>query len=105
MTISLTGSDPVTRSTAKYQCNGQAGALGLLTGVFSVQYLNGNSNSLAVFPIQGHSLIFASVMSGSGARYAVDPYIWCDAGAHGVHLSANPDSFSGKEQTACPVVK
>ena len=105
MTISLTGSDPMTRHTVKFQCNGQAGALGLPTGVFPVEYLNGNSNSLAVLPIKASSLIFANVMSGSGTRYAAGPYIWWDAGARGVTLSANPDSLDDEKQTSCQVVK
>ena len=70
LTISLMGSDPMTRNTVKCQCDRQAGALGLPTGVFPVEYLNGNGNSLAVLPIQGQSLIFANLLSGSGARRA-----------------------------------
>ncbi|MBV9034182.1 MAG: MliC family protein [Acidobacteriaceae bacterium] len=105
LTISLTGSDPITRHTVKFQCDGHAGTLGLPTGVFPVEYLNGNGNSLAVLPIKGHSLIFANVMSGSGARYAADQYVWWDAGARGIHLYANPDSLSGKDQTSCQPVK
>ena len=99
LTISLTGSDPITRNVAKFQCDGHASALGLPTGVFSVQYLNGNGNSLAILPIQGHSLVFANVTSASGARYAAGQYIWWDAGARGVHLYS--DALSGKDQTSC----
>ena len=105
LTISLTGSEPITRHTVKFQCDGHAGALGLPTGIFQVEYLYGNGNSLAVLPIKGHSLIFANIMSASGSRYAADQYIWWDAGARGVHLYANPDSLSGKEQSACQEVK
>ena len=103
LTISLTGSDPITRHTVKFQCDGHAGTLGLPTGVFPVEYVNGNGNSLAVLPIQGHSLVFANVLSGSGARYAAGQYIWWDAGARGVHLYS--DSLAGKDQTACQPVK
>ena len=105
LTISLMGSEPVTRHTVKFQCNGQAGVLGLPTGIFEVEYLNGNGNSLAVLLIQGHSLIFANVLSGSGARYAAGNYLWWNAGARGVTLSANPDSTSDKQQTACRQAK
>ena len=105
LTISLTGSEPFTRYTAKFQCDGHAAALGLPTGTFQVEYLNGNGNSLAVLPIGGRSLIFTNVASASGARYAADQYIWWDAGARGVHLYANPDSLSDKEQTSCQAVK
>jgi membrane-bound inhibitor of C-type lysozyme len=105
LTISLTGSEPMARHVAKFRCDEHASALGLPTGVFSVQYWNGNGNSLAILPIQGRSLVFSSVISGSGARYAAGPYIWWDAGARGVHLYANPDSLDGKEQTSCQEVK
>jgi len=105
LTISLLGSDPITRHAVKFQCDGHAGALGLPAGVFQVEYLNGNGNSLAVLPIKGHSLIFANVMSASGARYAAAQYIWWDAGDRGIHLYANPDSLDDKEQTACQQVR
>lgn len=51
-----------------YQCE----QLGRMT----VTYVNAGPNSLAVVPVKGQSLVFASVISGSGARYAAGPYIW-----------------------------
>lgn len=103
LVIPLAGSGTIERHTAKFQCDAHAATLGLPTGVFQVEYLNGNGNSLAVLPVNGHSLIFSNVISGSGARYAASQYIWWDAGTRGVHLYS--DSLSGKEQTSCQQVK
>jgi membrane-bound inhibitor of C-type lysozyme len=50
--------------------------LGLPAKPFTVDYLNGNGNSLAVLPINGQPLIFVGVISGSGGRYAAGRYIW-----------------------------
>jgi membrane-bound inhibitor of C-type lysozyme len=99
LTISLTGGGAITRRAVKFQCDEHAGELGLPTGPFTVEYLNGAGNMLAVVPIGGRSLIFSNVISGSGARYAANRYIWWDAGSRGVHLYS--DSPAGKAQTSC----
>ena len=99
LTISLTGSGTISRRVVKFQCDEHAGALGLPTAGFSVEYLNGAGNHLAVLPIGGRSLIFSNVISGSGARYAADRYIWWDAGSRGVHLYS--ESPAGKMETSC----
>jgi membrane-bound inhibitor of C-type lysozyme len=60
--------------------------------------VNGAGNSLVIVPIEGSSIIFANVMSGSGARYAAAQYIWWDAqGA----VNFYSDSLSGKMQSTC----
>lgn len=51
-----------------YQCEKMA--------PMKVVYINAGPNGLAIVPVNGESLIFASVISGSGARYAAGPYIW-----------------------------
>jgi membrane-bound inhibitor of C-type lysozyme len=89
VTIHLSGSEPISRSTMKYQCDGQGNKMGLPAGVFSVEYINGAGNSLAIVPVGGHSLIFANVTSGSGARYAAGSYIWWEAGGR-VTISSDP---------------
>ncbi|SDH92356.1 MliC family protein [Pseudomonas panipatensis] len=44
---------------------------------FSVQYLNKGDNHLAVVPVSDSaSLVFANVISASGAKYAAGQYIW-----------------------------
>jgi membrane-bound inhibitor of C-type lysozyme len=101
LTIHLADSQPISRHVVKFQCDSEGVKLGLPPKAFSVEYLNGGGNSLAIVPIGGHSLIFASVISGSGARYAADRYIWWDAGARGVYLYSDFDSVDGKKQSSC----
>jgi membrane-bound inhibitor of C-type lysozyme len=102
LTIHLSGSQPVSRKTVQYQCDAKAAAIGLPATVFPVEYINGAGNSLAVVPIHGNSLIFANVMSGSGARYAAGQYIWWEAGGS---VTLYSDSMAGKMQSACHPAK
>jgi membrane-bound inhibitor of C-type lysozyme len=60
VTIHLTGSQSILRNTVKVQCDIQGSEMGLPAGVFSVEYLNGAGNSLAVVSVGGNSLIFAN---------------------------------------------
>jgi membrane-bound inhibitor of C-type lysozyme len=79
LTITLTGSDPISRRTVMYQCDSTGVSFGVPEKPFEVEYINGGGNSLAVVPIKGQSLIFANVVSANGARYAARTYIWWDA--------------------------
>jgi len=99
VTLHLKGSQPVSRSTIRYECDANGIKMGLPAGVFQVEYLNGAGNSLAVVPIGGKSLVFATVISGSGARYAAGEFIWWEAGERGVSLSS--DSLAGKLRSEC----
>jgi membrane-bound inhibitor of C-type lysozyme len=102
LTIHLAGEAPVSRRVVQFQCDSTGVQLGLPAGAFPVEYLDGNGNSLAVLPIGGRSLIFANVISASGARYAAGRYIWWDAGSRrGVHLYSDFDSLDGKKQATC----
>ncbi|HTH53752.1 MAG TPA: MliC family protein [Edaphobacter sp.] len=83
LTIHLNGTDAVQRKTVKYQCDAQGATMGLPAGVFSVDYLNGAGNSLAVVPVKGNSMIFVTVPSGSGAKYAARQWTWWEAGGRG----------------------
>lgn len=103
LTIKLTGSGEIKRTTVTFDCGQNGAALGLPAKPFPVEYLNGAGNSLAVLPVKGQSLIFVSVQSGSGARYASGDMVWWDAGSRGVSLSS--DSLSGKKQATCRQVK
>jgi membrane-bound inhibitor of C-type lysozyme len=98
LTLHLKGTQPLVRKTVQYQCDAQGAAMGLPAGVFSVEYINGAGNSLVIVPVNGMSMIFANITSGSGARYAAAQYIWWDA-AGGVNLYS--DSLAGKMQAAC----
>jgi membrane-bound inhibitor of C-type lysozyme len=98
LTLHLKGTQPLSRKTVQYQCDAKGTAMGLPAGVFSVEYINGAGNSLVIVPVNGMSMIFANITSGSGARYAAGQYIWWDA-AGGVNFYS--DSLAGKTQSAC----
>jgi membrane-bound inhibitor of C-type lysozyme len=99
LTIHLSGSQTISRKTVRYQCDAQAAKMGLPAGVFSVEYINGAGNSLAIVPVSGNSMIFANVISGSGARYAAGEFIWWDAAGRGTTFSS--DSLAGKMSSEC----
>lgn len=101
--IQLSGNEPLSRKSGTFSCDTSAAKLGLPTGTFHVEYINGAGNSLALLPIDGRTLIFVNVLSGSGARYAADRYTWSDGGPRGSFLSS--DSLAGHAQTLCRQVK
>jgi len=67
LTIPVPATD-VQQIRVSYTCENKA--------PMTVTYVNAGPNSLAVVPIEGQLLVFASVISGSGARYAAGPYVW-----------------------------
>lgn len=99
VTLHLKGSQAMSRSTVEYQCDAAGAKMGLPAGAFSVEYLNGAGNSLAILPVNGESLVFANIVSGSGARYAAKQYIWWDAAGRSVSFSS--DSLAGKMRSEC----
>ncbi|HTZ58326.1 MAG TPA: MliC family protein [Acidobacteriaceae bacterium] len=102
LTIHLKGTQPLSRKTVQYQCDAKGAGMGLPAGIFAVEYINGDGNSLVVVPVHDSSLILANVISGSGARYAAGPYIWWEAQGSVTFYS---DSIAGKTQSAChPVI-
>jgi len=103
LTIHLNGTDAIKRNTVKYQCDAQGAKMGLPAGVFSVDYLNGAGNHLAVVPVKGNSLIFVTVPSGSGAKYAAAEFTWWEAGGRGTTFSSD---FPGpKASSTCHEMK
>lgn len=103
LTIHLKGADPVKRNTVQFQCDAQGAKMGLPAGSFAVEYLNGAGNHLAVVPVKGNSMIFVTVPSGSGAKYAAEEFTWWDAGGRGTTFASD---FPGpKASSACHVVK
>jgi membrane-bound inhibitor of C-type lysozyme len=98
LTLHLNGTQPLSRKTVQYQCDAHAAAIGLPAAAFPAEYINGAGNSLVIVPLHGTSLIFASVNSASGARYAAGQYIWWEAGGAVTFYS---DSLAGKMQSAC----
>jgi membrane-bound inhibitor of C-type lysozyme len=103
LTIHLKGNDPVKRMTARFQCDAQGTTMGLPPGIFTVEYLNGAGNHLAVVPVKGNSMIFVTVPSGSGAKYAAEQFTWWDAGSRGTTLTSD---FPGpRGSSTCHQVK
>jgi len=99
VTLHLKGSQAMSRSTVRYECDAEGAKMGLPAGIFSVEYLNGAGNSLAILPVNGASLVFANIVSASGARYAAKQFIWWDAAGRSVSFSS--DSLAGKMRSEC----
>jgi membrane-bound inhibitor of C-type lysozyme len=99
LVIHLAGKSSVTRKVSTYKCDGVGVKMGLPAGLFTVEYINGGGNSLAILPISNKSMIFTNVISASGARYAAQEYIWWEAVGRSITLSS--DSLAGKQQTTC----
>jgi len=70
-TIDLGNAD-AQRQTIRYQCEDGIERV--------VQYVNINPNFLALVPVEDGTLIFASVISASGARYAAGQWVWWTSG-------------------------
>lgn len=96
--IHLPANTSVTRKIVRYECDAVAEKIGLPTGRFSVEYIDGGGNSLVVVPISGKPLVFSNVISGSGARYAARQYIWWEAKGEATLYS---DAMNGKLQSVC----
>ena len=105
LTISLPPGTAVDRHIVTMQCDEVAVRLGASPQPFRVEYINAGQIALAVLPIQGKPLVFANVISGSGARYAANRFIWWDAGARGITLSAPSLTGTGEDRGTCHVVK
>lgn len=60
------------RNVVRYQCEGLE--------PFAVDYINAHPNFLAVLPVGGESLIFASTISASGVRYVSGQHEWWTKG-------------------------
>ena len=102
LTIHLQGSGTAERKTVKYQCDAQGAKMGLPTGPFAVEYLNGAPNFLVVVPVKGNSQIFVTVPSGSGAKYASGQFTWWEAQGAVTFYSDFPGP---KMNSSCKVVK
>jgi membrane-bound inhibitor of C-type lysozyme len=98
LSIRLPGVPPVSRETVSYTCDPVGEKIGVPSGKFEVEYINGGGNSLVVVPISGNSLIFANVSSASGAHYQAQQYTWRDSkGA----VTLYSDSINGKLTSSC----
>jgi membrane-bound inhibitor of C-type lysozyme len=68
LTLTLESAGNIERTIVSYQCDDEQ--------VLSVQYLNAAPNFLAIVPVDGQALVFATTISASGARYVSGPYEW-----------------------------
>lgn len=98
LTLHLNGTATFSRTTVKYQCDANAADLHLFPGVFTVEYINGGGNSLAIVPVGADSMVFVNVVAGSGARYVAKEFTWWESGG-GVIFSSN--SLAGKATSNC----
>lgn len=97
LTIRLPDSPAITRQSIEYQCDANGPKIGVPSGRFSVEYIDGGGNSLVVVPMSGNALIFANVIAGSGARYTTQQYTWWEAkGA----VTLSSDSLNGKIESS-----
>ncbi|WP_084080625.1 MliC family protein [Edaphobacter aggregans] len=102
LTIHLQGNGTVERKTVRYQCDASGAKMGLPSGAFGVEYLNGAGNHLAVVPVKGNSMVFVTVPSGSGAKYAAAEFTWWEGGGAVTFYSDFPGL---KASSSCKVVK
>ena len=72
--LTLTLPDPGGIRRVTYTCDGLAERL-------AVEYVNAEPNYLALVPVESKTLVFVSVLAGSGARYAAGHYEWWTKGA------------------------
>ncbi|MHA6297587.1 MliC family protein [Devosia sp. CAU 1758] len=68
LTLTLESVSDIERRTVSYQCDNEQ--------ALSVQYINAAPNFLAIVPVDGQTLIFATTIAASGARYVSGPYEW-----------------------------
>jgi membrane-bound inhibitor of C-type lysozyme len=71
VTIELPGSEAPQPHLVAYDCDGER---------IAATYINSGTNALAVLKIGDATVVFANVLSGSGARYAGQQYIWWTKG-------------------------
>jgi len=73
ITITLGTMGDFDRKTVVYGCTGDT------TGL-TVEYINAAPNYLALIPLDDTVLVFNTVLSGSGAKYAAGKYVWWNKG-------------------------
>lgn len=75
LNLNLPGGSSAERNTVSYSCDGGRGV--------KAEYINAGSNSLAIVHFNGQPIVMVSVLSGSGARYAGQQYVWWTKGNSG----------------------
>lgn len=72
LTIDIPGGDSAERKIVTYACSGGRKV--------TAEYVNAGANSLAIATVGEQTILMASVLSGSGARYAGQQYVWWTKG-------------------------
>lgn len=72
LTIDLPGAAAEVRDDVAYSCTGDHKV--------SVDYVNAGGNSLAIVDLGDRTVLMVTVISGSGARYAGQEYVWWTKG-------------------------
>lgn len=72
LTIDIPGGDAAERQTVAYACGGDRKV--------TAEYVNTGTNALAIVTFGETTVLMASVLSGSGARYAGQHYVWWTKG-------------------------
>lgn len=72
LTIDLPGAAGAERQKVSYTCTG--------SHKVSAEYVNAGANSLAIVMFGEQTVLMASVLAGSGARYAGQQYVWWTKG-------------------------
>ncbi|MCP3018062.1 MliC family protein [Cupriavidus basilensis] len=62
--------------TVRYQCDDGKQV--------TARYFNSTDNQIAILRLDGKPLLFVSVLTGSGARYAHGAYLWITKGDEGM---------------------
>ena len=86
ISIPVANGTAVEELSARYECDDR---------VIDVVYINAGSASLAVIELGDSKVVAAGVISGSGARYAGDRYIWWNKGSQATLY----DLMAGGEDT------
>lgn len=71
VTLELPGDAAVERNAVTYKCGDQT---------VKAEYINAGSTSLAVLALADETVVTVNVLSGSGARYAGQQYVWWTKG-------------------------
>lgn len=71
VTLELPGDAKVERQSVAYKCGDRD---------VKAEYINAGSNSLVVLGLDDETVIAVTVLSGSGARYAGQQYVWWTKG-------------------------
>ena len=82
--ITLTLPDPGEWRHVVYICENHDERIG-------VDYLDAAPNFLALVPVEGKTLVFANIVSDTGALYAAGPYQWSTKGSEALLTDITAD--------------